>query len=74
MKFSELKGLSQEELKKKQRELELELLKARAQSVRGTVAKNPHQIAGIRQNLVRIATLISSKSTDLNTKGGPKNA
>jgi len=62
MKFKDLKVLSAEELAKKRTELELELLKARAQSARGTVSKNPHQILGIRKTLAQIKSAESQKS------------
>lgn len=60
MKFQELKNLSAQELVKKKTEVEFELMKSRAQSVRGTVAKNPHQIGGMKRTLSQIETLLSA--------------
>jgi len=59
MKFKDMQSLSKEELTKQKAEIEFELMKARAQSVRGTVAKNPHSIQGMRINLTRIEQLLS---------------
>lgn len=62
MKFKELKGMTREELSKKTVELEMELIKARAQSTRGTVAKNPHSIMTMRKTLAKIMHISSAQS------------
>jgi ribosomal protein L29 len=76
MKFNDLKGLGKEELAKKKTELQFELLKARAQSVRGTVAKNPHNIGGMKRALSRIETLLHAVpvkgKTEQKTRGTKK--
>ena len=73
MRFKELKGMTPEELAKKRSDLEMELIKARAQSSRGTVAKNPHSIMVMRKTLAKIMHISSSaQKAETPKQGGAK--
>ena len=61
MKFKELQGLSEDELKKKDDELSFELMKLNTQVAAGTTPKNPRQIRNLKKNIARIRTLIKQK-------------
>jgi len=59
MKFKELSQLSKEELQKKLKELELELIKLNAQVATGTPPKNAGQLRRLKKDLARIMLLKS---------------
>ncbi len=59
MKFKELSQLSKEELQKKLKELELELIKLNAQVATGTPPKNTGQLRRLKKDLARIMLLKS---------------
>lgn len=57
MNFKALSTLSEKELEDKQKEIELELMKERAQVAAGTALKNPGMLREYRRTLARIKTL-----------------
>ncbi len=61
MRFSELSALSPEEREDKRKEIELELMKERAQIASGTAPKNPGMIREYRKTLARLQTLEKTK-------------
>jgi len=67
MDYNDLKNLNAQELAKKKTDIEFELMKARAQAARGTVAKNPHQIGGLRKALARIQMLLAVPAASQST-------
>ncbi len=58
MKFKDLQGLGEEELKAKLKEAELELIKLNAQVATGTPPQNPGQIKNLRRTIARIKTAL----------------
>jgi len=69
MKFKELVQLGKEELDKKLKELELELIKLNAQVATGTPPKNAGQLKRIKKDLARIMLL---KGTEKKVHGKGK--
>ena len=61
MKYKELNALNKEELDKKRKEAEMELMKLRSQVATGTSPKNPHQVRQLKKILSRIKTLQNKK-------------
>lgn len=57
MKFKEIKTLADKDRESKRKEIELELMKERAQIASGTAPKNPGMIREYRKTLARIRTL-----------------
>ena len=57
MKAAELSALSPQEREDKRKEIELELMKERAQIAAGTAPKNPGMIREYRKTLARLKTL-----------------
>ena len=57
LKTKEIKNYTPEELQKKVKELNLELMKLRSQVATGTTPKSPGQIRAIKRNIARIKTL-----------------
>ena len=60
MDFKEVKGMSVDELKKKQREVRNNLFELRMKNKLGQVA-NPLQIRHVRRDLARLKTALSQK-------------
>jgi large subunit ribosomal protein L29 len=60
MKFEELKGLSPEELTKKQKELQRDLFQAKMKNSLGQLA-SPIQIRALRRNIAQLLTAQSQK-------------
>ena len=60
MRYKELVTMTPEQLDSKQRELELELMKERAQVASGTAPKNPGLLRSRRRDLARIKTIRNS--------------
>jgi ribosomal protein L29 len=61
MKYKELTTLKAADLEKKQKEVELELVKLRAQVATGTSPKSPGQIAQLKKIIARINTIRNIK-------------
>lgn len=61
MKQEELKKLTQKELSEKLKELNVQLIKERAQAERGTQTKNPMIIKNTRKTIARIMQLLAVK-------------
>ncbi|MBI5072525.1 50S ribosomal protein L29 [Candidatus Woesearchaeota archaeon] len=61
MKQQELSKLTEKELNEKLRELSTQLIKERAQAVRGTQSKNPMLIKNTRKTIARIMQLLNVK-------------
>lgn len=57
MKFKELAELSEKDREQKRKEIELELMKERAQIAAGTAPKNPGMIREHKRTLARMKTL-----------------
>ncbi len=57
MNFKEVQELTPQELVEKQKEIELELMKERAQIAAGTSPKNPGLLREYKKTLARIKTL-----------------
>lgn len=67
--FKELENLTEADLDKKRAELELEIVKLRAQVATGTTQKNTMQVRHSRRTIARILTL--KRQRELATlKGG----
>ena len=60
MKFEEVKGLSLEELTKKQKEVQMELFQAKMKNSLGQLG-SPIQIRALRRNIARLLTAQSQK-------------
>jgi ribosomal protein L29 len=67
MKFKELAQMSKEEQGKKQKELELELIKLNAQVATGTPPKNSGQLKRLKKDIARIM-FIKSGNKKINEK------
>ncbi|MBW2966036.1 50S ribosomal protein L29 [Candidatus Woesearchaeota archaeon] len=61
MKVKELKGLSEEEKKKRLEELRKELIKHRAQIATGTIPKSPGQVKQTKKTIAKILTFLKEK-------------
>lgn len=61
MKMREIREMSREELKKKLRELEIELIKLRTKVRSGGAVKNPGAIRQIRKDIARIKMVLCEK-------------
>ncbi|MEM4472197.1 MAG: 50S ribosomal protein L29 [Archaeoglobaceae archaeon] len=59
--MKEIREMSREELKKKLRELEIELLKLRTMVRSGGAVKNPGRIRQIRKDIARIKMALCEK-------------
>jgi len=68
MKVKELKGLSEEEKKKRLEELRKELIKHRAQIATGTIPKSPGQVKQTKKTIARILTFLKEKKVKGLTK------
>lgn len=60
MKFKELQGTSKNDLLKKQRELELELIKEQGVVAAGTAPKSPGHMRTIKKTLARIKHVLGN--------------
>lgn len=60
MKMQELRVLSNDELRSKEKSLKEELFKLRNQRYTGRVEK-PHQFSAIRKDIARIQTILNEK-------------
>ena len=67
MRFKEIKGMKEEELKAKLSELKSELIKNNAQIATGTNPKSPGQIKQIKKSIARILMVLNRK--EVNQKG-----
>lgn len=61
MKYSELKKINKEDLNKKLKELEFELLKNSAQAARGGGGKEASRIKVIKKDIARLKTLLNRR-------------
>ena len=61
MKFKELAAMSRTELEEKQKEMQMELIKANAQIATGTIPKNPGQVKQTKKAIAKIKQLLSQK-------------
>jgi large subunit ribosomal protein L29 len=57
MKAKDLKGMTKDELDKKEEDLAFELMKLNTQVASGTTPKNPRQIRNIKKTIARIRTI-----------------
>lgn len=57
MKMKELRGLSKEDLEKRLKEIEIELIKLNSQVATGTTIKSPGQINQLKKTIARIKTI-----------------
>ncbi|MEW6410397.1 MAG: 50S ribosomal protein L29 [Nitrospirota bacterium] len=60
MKVTELRTMTIDELKNKEKELKRELFNLRAQQVMGEI-ENPMRIRQVRKNIARVKTIITEK-------------
>jgi large subunit ribosomal protein L29 len=63
LKPSELRKMSDEELREKLLELRSELMRLRAMSERGTLGKESGVIKGVRRDIARILTILRERRT-----------
>jgi large subunit ribosomal protein L29 len=68
MKFAEIEGLSEKELRKKSSEMRRELFEARMKNALGQLA-NPMVIRETRRNIARLQTALSKKAAKGTSKG-----
>ena len=61
MKKKEMKGKSEEELRKQLKEMKKELIKLNTQIATGTTLKSPGQVRKIKKNIARILTILKTK-------------
>ncbi|ADG13299.1 50S ribosomal protein L29 [Methanocaldococcus infernus] len=64
---SELRNMSDEDLKKKLVDLKRELLKERAHKMTAGVPLNPGRMREIRRTIARILTILNERKKNLNT-------
>lgn len=69
MRIKEIRQLSNAELKKKLKELGMELIKLNAQAATGTNPKNPSQIRGIKKSIIQIKTILNERRLEQITNG-----
>ena len=69
MRIKEARELSNAELKKKLKELEMELIKLNAQAATGTNPKNPSQIRDIKKTITQIKTILNERRLEQITNG-----
>ncbi len=68
MKFKELAVMSRTELEEKQKEMQMELIKANAQIATGTIPKNPGQVRQTKKTIAKINQLLMNKETKTEEK------
>lgn len=68
MKFKELAGMPRNELEEKQKEMQMELVKANAQIATGTIPKNPGQVKQTKKTIAKIKQLLMNKETKTEEK------
>ncbi len=65
VKARELRGMSNEELLKRLRELRNELLRLRTASGRGTIANESGKVKSIRRDIARVLTVLNERGLKL---------
>ena len=68
MKYKELAAMSRTELEEKEKEMQMELIKANAQIATGTTPKNPGQVKQAKKTIAKIKQLLSQKETKTEEK------
>jgi large subunit ribosomal protein L29 len=64
MKYKEIVGMGQNELKEKLDELQLELMKQNAQVATGTTPKSPGQLKQIKKTIAKIVQVMNQKNNE----------
>lgn len=65
MKYQEIKAMSEEDKKKKLKDLKMQLLKLNLQVSTGTTLKKPKEIREIKKDIARILTSINMKNKEV---------